>query len=164
MTVSIPQQSPLQNPRRHWILQHKTSLLILLIIITIIVIAGLIYPLRSGPIDTETPHGKLDFSEGGPYLIGSFVELSENVSFKYVRFSITDKSVEATATLEPLVSNEVVQVPGGLNASYFDANGNEQIDRADVIRPYNWDRGDTFTFTYLPTGGIIVSYTVVSNP
>ena len=161
LTVSTPQQPPLQNPRRHWFLQHPISMLTLSIVITVIVIAGLIYPMRSGPIDDDTPHGKLDFTENEAGLTGSFYQLTENVRIKDVGFSIMDKSEEATASLEPLVSREVIQVPRGLNATYIDHNGNKILDGADTIRAQNHDKGDTFTFTYIPTGGIITKYTVI---
>ena len=159
--VSGPQQPTLQIPRRHWFIRHKIPLLILIIIITINIIAGLFYSLRSIPVVSTTPHGKLEFMESGWVLTGSFIELNETVSFKDVRFSIMDESIGATASLEPLVSREVIEIPGGFNATYFDNNHNEQIEGGDTIRAYNYANGDTFTFTSLPTGGTIASYTVV---
>lgn len=160
LMVSTPQQPPLQNPRKKWFLQHPISMLTLSIVITVIVIAGLIYPLRSGPIDTETPRGKLDFNEGGWTLTGSFIELTENVSLKDAAMSITDASLGLSASTGPLEDGAIAQVPHGLNATYSDINKNEQIERYDTIRVLNYDSGDIVTFIYLPTGGIITSYTV----
>ena len=109
----------------------------------------------------DTPHGELDFTENEAGLFGVFVELTGNVSFEDVGFIIMDESEDVRASLEPLVSREVIQVPGGLNATYIDHNGNVKLDRADTIRAQNHDKGDTFTFFYLPTGGVITSYTLV---
>jgi hypothetical protein len=159
--VSTPQQPSLQNPRKQWFQQNRIPLLILLLIITIIIISGLFYQLRSGPIQTDTPHAELYFDTSGWGLYGGFSQLSEVVNFKDVRFSIKDESLNASASLEPLVSHEVIEVSGGMNASYFDANGNERIDGVDQIRAFNWASGDIFEFTYIPTGGTITKYTVV---
>jgi hypothetical protein len=59
------------------------------------------------------------------------------------------------------VSGEVVQIPGGFNATYYDYNHIDRIDSHDPIRAHNYASGDNFIFTYLPTGGIITSYTVI---
>lgn len=160
--VSIPQQPPLHNPGLHWFLQHPISVLTLSLAITVIVIAGLIHPLMSGLNDAHTPRGKLDFTENEAGLYGCFYQLTENVSFEYIRFTIEDESEGATASLEPLASREVLQIPGGFNATFYDYNENDRIDGYDLLRAHNYAKGDTFTFTYLPTGGIITKYSLIS--
>ena len=111
-----------------------------------------------------TPTGALDFTESGstPGLyIGSFVSLSETVDFPYASITISDDSMGQSASQDPINPGVTFEVSGGMNCTYYDNNGNGNIDGGDTIRCYNVESGDIITFIYKPTGEIIAQYTFV---
>ncbi|UCF09031.1 MAG: PKD domain-containing protein, partial [Thermoplasmata archaeon] len=113
-------------------------------------------------ITQTTPTGALDFTESttttGLYT-GSFVSLSKSVPVSDVSLTITDDSAGTSESQDPLNPGTTLQIPGGLNCTYYDNNANLKIDGGDTIRCYNAASGDIIKFVYIPTGGVIAQYT-----
>ncbi len=115
-------------------------------------------------VTETTPTGALDFTEStqttGLYT-GSFVSLSKSAQINDTTLTITDDSLGNSVSQYPIVPGTVLQVPGGLNCTYYDNNQNWKIDGGDTIRAHNADSGDIIKFSYIPTGGVIAQYTFV---
>ena len=114
------------------------------------------------PDDSQTtPTGALNFHESahtpGKY-IGGFVSLSSTVPLEDTIMTIIDDSLGQGAAQDPINSGTLLQVPGGMNCTYTDANSNGEIDAGDVIVLMGTTFGDQIRFTYKPTGDLIATY------
>jgi len=109
------------------------------------------------------PTGALDFTEStqtmGLYT-GSFVSLSKSVNINDTMVTITDDSLGNSETRN-LTPGVTIQIPGGMNFTYYDNNQNWKMDGGDTIRVYNAAIGDIVKFTYIPTMSTIAQYTFV---
>jgi hypothetical protein len=117
-----------------------------------------------GQITGGAPVGALDFTEStqttGRYT-GSFVSLSKSAPISDVSWTITDDSTGHTQSQDPLNPETTLHAGAGMNATYYDNNGNEKIDGGDTIRVYNGASGDIIKFVYRPTGETIAQYTFI---
>jgi PKD repeat protein len=110
---------------------------------------------------SDTPTGSLDFTETstGNYT-GGFVSLSKSVFLSRVNMTITDDSLGQSASQDPLNSGITLQVPGGVNCTYTDTNGNDKIDAGDIITISGGAKDDVLRFIYIPTGGTIAPFVI----
>lgn len=141
---------------------RRQMLLILAIPFIFVFVAAALYPLATIPlVPNSTPQGTMDFTESGETYYGNFVQLSRNVSLSDTSLTVCDNSEGTAAFMNPIVSGGSATIDGGMNCSYLDINQNREIDGGDVTRVCNADSGDTITFIYLLTGGVIAEYTFV---
>lgn len=83
-----------------------------------------------------TPTGafyfQVDTTTQGKY-IGQLVSLSSEVTLENASLTIFDASTGGSASQgPPIVSEQVIQVTGGMNLTYTDTNSNSKLDAGDV--------------------------------
>ncbi len=141
-------------------------LLIPLIIIGVIIV-GLTAP--PVPIDimeppSTTPRGSLFFEESnispGEYT-GSLSFISEEVWLGDVEMRINDDSLFTTAILDPLVDGGTADVPGGMNCTFYDSDGDSRLSNQDTFRVFNGESEDVITIIYRPTMMEIDSFILI---
>lgn len=164
------QPQPMSNYKRPFISYSGSDLLLKVIagIILLLIIAAFIlfFLFLSNAPNWEpevTPHGTLLFTESvttdGLYE-GRLIAIGEIVPLRDVSLSIFDASLGSTATLDRLVNEDTAQVPGGINCTFFDIDGDVRLDTSDSFVIHNGDAGDTITLTFRSTGGEIASFTL----
>lgn len=149
--------------------QSTTAIWLLVIVVLSVVIltfiaAAALYIMVGGIINGPpgTLTGDLEFSESSTepgVFTGGFSYLSKKVDLEDVSLTITDESLEESGFLKPLVDGGTVVISDGLRCSYTDVNQNREMDTDDIFRLENGASGDMMRFVYVPTGGLIASYT-----
>lgn len=101
-----------------------------------------------------TPTGALAASEDVNVPGKYYVTFIGSVKNDKIQIQIIDDSLGYSDILSP-DTDSFIQIPGGINMTYTDANANDKLDAADIIVIEGGESGDTIRVIYEPTGEII---------
>lgn len=121
---------------------------ILMVAITVVLVSVLYVVVNGFATQLEnTPRGALIFTEDdtidGRYRGG----FQGSVKFDSIEIKVTDVSGEGSVNFNP----DVVffkQVPGGLNITISDVNGDSRLDGSDILLIQDGDMGDQVSIIY----------------
>jgi hypothetical protein len=135
--------------------------LVIPIIIYIMIILWLISLLPTYIVDgPPSRHDPLVFTDD-PDVPGKYIgKYSSSVPNEKIDFILYDASLDQNATLEHPTDGAILQVPGGVNLTYYDKNINQKFDEDDIIILQGASPGDKVTGVWRSTGEIVGTATI----
>jgi flagellin-like protein len=128
---------------------------ILMVAITVVLSAVLFVMVRDFVITPDPPeYIRLDFEEDEDTPTKYIGEFDGSKQLHKIQIKIVDKSHDTVLILKPSEETSK-QISGGLNISYTDINGNNNLDIADILVIYGGESGDEVTVLSSKSGNMI---------